>query len=316
MVCGSDRFEALFSARDKVFYQDDMEYPAVQCQDCGLVFLSPKPSKRDKYELYNEDYPFAANNPESAQPLFHYQPVIEYLDSRPPGRLLDIGTGNSPLLPTMKKKGWEVAGTEIDGGLVDYFEMEHGIDVFYGELEEAHFESKSFDAASILGVIEHVPDPRLLLEEVARILKDDGLLCLWCFNRGIEAKVLGKYWLGFDAPRHIYSFSYDNMTSLLDDVGFELKGSLFRPISYASYSSVWAYERVRNWFRDKDERVPTYRLGLPKPLELLSRPWGTFMAKRKQSSNMFLFAEKSAIAHDTNDKKKEGSISEQHHVKV
>lgn len=292
VVCGSEDAEPLFIARDKISYRENGKYSALRCGDCGLVFLSPQPAKQEKYDLYGDDYVFTADKPETSQPVSHYQPVIDFLETREPGRILDIGTGNSPFLPIMKEKGWEVTGTEINGGLVELFRQEHQIEVFHGELQDAGFEDDSFDTVTLLGVIEHVPDPRLLLEEVSRIVKDDGCLALWCFNRGVEAKVLGKYWLGFDTPRHLYSFSYDNMTRLLDDVGFELKGSVFRPISYASYSSVWAFDRLRNRFRKEEERVPTYRLRLPKSLEILSRPIGKIMAKRKTSSNMYLFAEK------------------------
>ena len=296
-LCGIDDTRELFQARDKVFYFDRTEFPAVQCRRCGLVYLNPRPCGPGKAAFYEHEYPFYQDENGCGQLLHHYQPVIDYLNTREPGRLLDIGTGNSPFLPTMKEKGWQVTGTELVENLIDYYREQYDIELFCGELEDAGFEDSSFDAVTIMGVLEHVPNPRLMLDDVARIMKDDGLLALWCFNRGLEARLLGKYWLGFDTPRHIYSFSYDTILRLLDETGFELRGSLFRPISYVSYSAVWAYERVRNWFRGKSERQPTYRLHLPAVLEKISRPFGQTLASRKMSSNMFLFAQK-AVSPD------------------
>ncbi|RJQ47073.1 MAG: class I SAM-dependent methyltransferase [Gaiellales bacterium] len=289
-ICGADSNRQLFMARDKVFYGDGREYPVVECRQCGLVYLNPRPGGRAKAAYYENEYPFCMSDG-CSQPLAHYQPVIDRLMERDPGRVLDVGTGNSPFLPEMKQLGWEAAGTEVAEPLADHFREQHGITLHIGELEDIGFEDDSFDAVTVMGVLEHVPHPRRFLEEVRRILRDGGLMALWCFNRGLEARLLGRYWLGFDTPRHFYSFSYDTMLRLLAETGFELKGSLFRPISYASYSGVWAYQRARNRLRAQHERMPTYRLHLPAALELVSRPLGRALAARMESSNMFLFAE-------------------------
>jgi len=201
-----------------------------------------------------------------------------------------VGTGNSPFLPLMRGKGWEVTGTEIDAGLVEHFREEEQIQLFHGELKDAHYESDSFDAVTIMGVLEHVPDPRRVLEEAGLIVKPGGALCLWCFNRGFEAEALGRFWLGFDAPRHFYSFSYQTMDRLLQETGFEVVGSYFRPLSYTFYTVIWAAKRARNLLR-RGKRA-TYVSRLPAPLELASRVLGKALAKRNSSSNMYIFARK------------------------
>lgn len=294
VLCGSRESDVIFKASDKVIFRDDREYPVVKCRNCGLVFLNPRPSAEMKEQLYGTDYPFTADKPDNAQPIFHYQPVIDYLEGMGPGKVLDVGTGNSPFLPAMKGFGWEVNGTEVDVGLVEYFHEKHGIEVFGGELEDAHFDSGYFDAVTIMGVIEHVPNPRLMLSEAARILRDDGVLAMWCFNRSVEARLLGKYWLGFDAPRHFYSYSYETMARLLKETGFELTDSLFRPICYTVYSGVWAATRLRNRFRKQDGPEIICNLKLPRILELASRPVGKALSRRQLSSNMYLFARKVA----------------------
>lgn len=287
-ICGVENEEVLFQARDKMLYHHQLAYPAVRCRQCGLVYLNPRPAPEKRAFFYSEDYPFKADK--SAQPYEHYRPVIEFLTKGPPGRLLDVGTGNSPFLPLMKERGWEVMGTEIDADLVEHFRKEEHIQLFHGELEDAQYESESFDAVTIMGVLEHVPDPRRVLEEAARIIKPGGVLCLWCFNRGFETKILGRFWPGFDAPRHFYSFSYKTMDHLLRETGFEVVGNYFRPLSYFFYTGIWAAKRVRN--RLRHNKRATYVLRMPLPLELAGRFLGTALAKRKSSSNMYIFARK------------------------
>lgn len=286
--CGVENEELLFTARDKMLYHHQLTYPAVRCRKCGLVYLNPRPTPEERAFFYSSDYPFKADK--RAQPYEHYRPVIEFLTERPPGRLLDVGTGNSLFLPLMRERGWEVTGTEIDAGLVEHFREENHIQLYHGEVEDAKYESESFDAVTIMGVLEHVPDPRRVLEEAARITKPGGVLCLWCFNRGIEAKILGRFWLGFDTPRHFYSFSYQTMDRMLQKTGFEIVGSYFRPLSYMFYMFIWVTKRARNLLR-RDKQA-TYVACLPAPLELAGRFLGKALANRKTSSNMYIFARK------------------------
>lgn len=295
-LCGSRDDKIIFSSLDKTFSQNRQCYPVVRCNRCGLVYLNPRPAPAAKAEFYSLGYAFTADRPENSQPLHHYQPVIDRLKKMKPGRLLDVGTGNSPFLPEMRRLGWDVYGTEVDGGLVDYFRENHQIELFHGELAGAGYAEASFDAVTILGVLEHVPDPLQIIQEAARILKDDGILALWCFNRGLEARILGRYWLGFDSPRHLYSFSFPTLTKLTRRAGLEVESSLFRPICYLSYSGLWAVSRLRNRFRPPERQRPIYWLRLPRPLEIASRPLGKWMARRQLSSNVYLFAKKMAAA--------------------
>ncbi|MEK7817847.1 MAG: class I SAM-dependent methyltransferase, partial [Actinomycetota bacterium] len=283
-LCGSDDEKVLFQAADKMFNDRRETFTTVRCRNCGLVYLNPRPKSGEDARYYAGGYRFSAGNPEQSQPLGHYRPVIDFLDADGPGRLLDVGTGNSPLLPAMRERGWEVSGTEVDQALVDYFRSRHQIELFRGELAEAGFDDEYFTAITIMGVLEHVPDPRLLLEEAARILKRGGTVALWCFNRSVEAAVLGRYWLGFDAPRHLYSFSRATLGRLLLESGLEPVNWRFSPVNYLAYSGVWATKRARDRLRGRSR--PIYLGGLPAGLELLGLPLGKLLAALKKSSNM------------------------------
>ncbi len=293
-LCGATDEKPLFPAGDKMFSWRHETFPAVRCRRCGLVYINPRPSARTRNLFYDEEYAFRADKMEHSQPIEHYRPVIEFLNRRGPGRILDIGTGNSLFLPEMQQHGWEAAGTEIDAGLVGHFRATYGIELFHGELEDAKMSSDSFDAVTIMGVLEHVPYPRLLLEEAFRILKPGGVIALWCFNRGAEADLLGRYWLGFDTPRHFYSFSSETLERLLEASGFEIAGSYFRPVSYLAHSGVWAAARLRDRVMGIERSV--FIPGLPRLLEYASLPLAWALARMKTGSNVYMFARKPAGA--------------------
>jgi 2-polyprenyl-3-methyl-5-hydroxy-6-metoxy-1,4-benzoquinol methylase len=98
-----------------------------------------------------------------------------------------------------------------------------GVEVFVGELREAHFSAEEFDVVTLFHVLEHVLDPYSFLLEVNRILKENGLLVIRTPNiDSLISKVVGKYWSWVDPPRHLFYFSPDTLKKMLEKTGFGL----------------------------------------------------------------------------------------------
>jgi hypothetical protein len=48
------------------------------------------------------------------------------------------------------------------------------------------------------------------------------VLLLWLPNAdSVEARLFGRYWIGYDAPRHLTTFTIATLRRALDEVGFE-----------------------------------------------------------------------------------------------
>lgn len=136
------------------------------------------------------------------------------------GRLLDIGCGNGAFLLRAKDMGWDVVGCEPDCQAVatcrdQRLEVVNG-DAFHYELAEC-----SFDAVTMSHVIEHVSDPRLLLQRVFDLLRPGGVLWLALPNpESIGLKTFGAAWRGLHVPYHLCIPSQRVLGGWLTDAGF------------------------------------------------------------------------------------------------
>jgi ArsR family transcriptional regulator len=76
----------------------------------------------------------------------------------------------------------------------------HNVDVRRGELEALPIEDRELDAAIMMLVLHHVPDPAAALGEAARVLKSGGRLMVCDMlphDRDEYQQQMGHVWLGF-----------------------------------------------------------------------------------------------------------------------
>src|SRR3954469_1807843 len=89
------------------------------------------------------------------------------------------------------------------------------IDLRRGELEALPIDDGRLDAATLMLVLHHVPDPARALAEVARVLKPGGRVIIADMlphDRDNYRQQMGHVWLGF---------SNEQLTGMLADNGFE-----------------------------------------------------------------------------------------------
>lgn len=75
--------------------------------------------------------------------------------------------------------------------------------------------SKRFDGIVFLESLEHVPNPRRYLEKTSSLLKKDGVIFVeYPRFSSLESKILGKYWLQRDIPRHLTHFTEEGLRNV------------------------------------------------------------------------------------------------------
>jgi len=271
-LCGGRNTVVVGRHRDRLLGIEG-EFTTTRCTDCGLHYLNPQPTQEELERYYPEAYePYLAGRDGRLSKLKRLS--VEYglakrcravTRYKAGGRLLEIGCANGLFLNAMRRQGnWELQGVDTSPHAVSAARERFGLDVFQGSLQEAQFATGAFDAVVMWDVLEHVHDPAATLAEIHRILAPDGVLV---FRLPIldawERRWFGRYWSGWDAPRHLTLFSKRTLGLMLARSGFRPKAMACVSGSYLTcVLSVrfWAQEhlsaRGQHWLRVFLESLP------------------------------------------------------------
>ena len=131
---------------------------------------------------------------------------LSVLAPRITGKVLDVGCGNKPYMSLYRSETY--VGLEIDS---PENRAKKSADHYY-DGECFPFESQSFDSVVSNQVFEHVSNPDQFLDEISRVLRDDGLVL-------ITAPFV---WDEHEQPHDYTRYSSFGMTSILNRHGFEI----------------------------------------------------------------------------------------------
>jgi SAM-dependent methyltransferase len=220
-----------------------------RCLDCGLTYTrTPRPQPQDHYTVAEDEFS------EKYEPVFrgeaahprdpNYEDVLDALEKVcPPRGLLDVGSHCGFFLRRARARGWRTTGVEPSPTSSGLARERFQLDVKTGFLDE-RFGDESYDAVTMLDVLEHVGRPQLLLREIVRVLRPGGVAVIKVPN---VRYVLAKYRVlrripggiadAFDAREHLVHYSASTLTRLLREEGFELE-SLTVPAPIQSGGSV------------------------------------------------------------------------------
>lgn len=102
--------------------------------------------------------------------------INQILDLQDKSRVLDVGCGISTVLHFLKgdRYGIDPLGEEYKR----IYTYPEGIQVTKADGENIPFADKYFDAVFCTNVLDHVTGPRMTIDNISRVLKDDGYFVL------------------------------------------------------------------------------------------------------------------------------------------
>jgi SAM-dependent methyltransferase len=203
-------------------------YKVVQCIDCGLVYVNPRPTTDMLIKFYNDYHQRGGKDEHSWAMLMkdNFKEVSAFLNKLFPerGNLLDIGCAYGHFIKIMKGHGWSVTGIDPSSEAVASARRKD-LQVYETILEDAVFPEASFDAITAFYVLEHLADPFSALKKIFNMLKHGGIVVLRIPHTTPIVKFLNFFGIRnnlYDLPYHLYDFSPKTVRLLLEKAGFSL----------------------------------------------------------------------------------------------
>lgn len=209
--------------------------------ELGFKTLKNKPSRIELQEYYTQKYFNQEKNFLSSyskeellfkknklnQKFLFLMPFIKKNHKS----LLELGSGEGWVLKKFKENNFKVIGIDYSGDGLKRYNNNLYNELIIGDVESEiiNFDNQIFDIIWIENVLEHVLNPRELIENIEKKLKKDGLVAVTVPNDFsilqksiIENKMVNheNYWLAY--PDHISYFNYNSLINIFKYFKFEL----------------------------------------------------------------------------------------------
>ena len=221
----------------------------VVCEECGLVYQSPRPDLAAVGDLYagGDYHEIRGGVPEHyvQYSLRRSRGALDWAgkDARlhdQPGRALDIGCGVGGAMVDLRGRGWQVVGVEPDPMLSEVARTSFGLEVRNGFFDSTKFsDDDDFDLVYSCHVWEHLAAPRETCSAAHELLatkRGHLLIVVPTFRR---ARTLA--WSCFTAP-HTYMFTEVSLGNLLEATGFDVMSYRY---AAGADTELWMLARAR-----------------------------------------------------------------------
>ena len=204
--------------------RDNLELEILECTSCGLVFLSSFAHIKDGF--YEESGMWGENE----LPTEYWSAITAWDDERrfqylkavlPQCKLLDFGCGVGGFLIKAKKLAATVHGVELESRLKSYFQN-YGLTVFQNVSD---IQDERYVIITMFNVLEHIADPRVLLDDLSKLLSDDGQIIIEVPN-GNEALITLYQCESFSHfihwSAHLFLYTEKTLQLLFDQVNLKV----------------------------------------------------------------------------------------------
>lgn len=272
LFCGSDECQIEVEEVEDIYFRADPGMFSFQrCNDCNSLWLETQPSGQRLLDAYTKYYTRGATSKATKGNPIKSGLRDAYLSSkfggssatlsntasavmkvfgrdhlglehhyrfapRAPARILDYGCGNGDYLRRLYPFGYDLTGVEYDPHLIQDLASRN---INVADIRTIDYQgwAQSFDHISISHVIEHVPDPLIVLQRLYDWLRPGKTLFIEVPNADATGlKLFGRCWRGLEAPRHFALPSRNGLVNALCKIGFS------RPQQYISRTvrqSIW-----------------------------------------------------------------------------
>lgn len=256
-LCQSDTAELIGSGEDFEYRTSSDIFRAVQCANCSLVYLNPRPDWSEFARIYQANYhAFDFSEQEFGfvyivRRRLEAKRLLNWCRDLPENaRIIDVGCGDGfhlELLQDFGNKTWTLEGVDANARAASIAEKK-GLKVHCGLVENLDLTQNTYDLLILIQTIEHIADPPQLLREVRSLLRAGERVVIVTDNTDSPDFNLSKkrFWGGYHFPRHWNLFNKKTIRHLAEKTGLEVE-TLTTQVSPVN----WVYS-VRNRLADKN----------------------------------------------------------------
>ena len=253
--CGSIAIRKVLDCKDYTVSNESFEI--WECSDCTIRFTQHIPDQDSIGPYYQSDAYISHTDTQKGIVNKGYKIARSYTlnwkmklvnqcvgNKTSPGSLLDIGAGTGAFLHKAYTSGWAVTGLEPDAGARKICKDKYNIDTeASGKLFD--LPAKKYDAVTMWHVLEHVHQLNEYIEQIKRVLKQDGVALIALPNyTSKDAQQYNAYWAAYDVPRHPYHFSPAAISNLVAQHGMRLDSA--RPMWLDAFYIALLSEEYKN----------------------------------------------------------------------
>ena len=178
----------------------------------GKTYPVPQKEEMDKYYESEDYYPHSLNKKNLLTFLYtiirkhmHLKRLTwmrGYLKNNT--SVLDYGCGSGDFVKYLRSKSIDAYGYEPN-----YNFCEHDF-----LTNQEGWKNKKYEVIVLWHVLEHIHNPFDLIQSLKKRLNKKGKIFIAIPNfKSFDSKYYGKYWAGYDTPRHLWHFSRERYTS-------------------------------------------------------------------------------------------------------
>lgn len=228
-LCNRDTPNLLYQISG--FKDDPREFDVVKCKSCDFVYINPRYSEQENFNLYEASYytdqvidpsgKLRSFVDDKVNKVNDHRAEWEYLKKyKKGGKILDFGSGPGFFLDVLEG-GWEKYAVDTSEFSINNIK-DPVVKKFRGTLIDAKFEDNFFDAIYIGHTLDRLTNLGEVLKELGRILSSDGVILVVTPNIGSLCSRVFKDKFRLLYSNHLVYFSPDSLKKYFAQSGFKL----------------------------------------------------------------------------------------------
>lgn len=167
-----------------------------------------------------------------------YNDILNRISSINPNKILDLGCGNGNVLKMLEgKTNADLYGLDLSENMINEAKkrLDSKVNLTIGDSENLPYENNQFDVIICNASFHHYPKPNLVLKEIKRVLKSDGIFILGdpTIPFSLFLKVF-NYFLKYSNSGDYKIYSKKEIIELLNKNGFSVEN--FKMINHRSFA--------------------------------------------------------------------------------